>query len=116
MMMSLPPARVRRLLADEEDRRALEALRRDRVPNAPLARLFAQARLRDPELTVSELARRLGSSPIQVERWLGRRATAAKTDRHGRHYPARTLTEIDVGTAGRIARALGLAPREMEGC
>ena len=65
---------------------------------------------------MSELARRVGSSPIQVERWLGLRQTAPKTDRRGRRYPPRTLTEINVETAGRLARALGYAPCEIDGC
>ena len=114
--MGVKTALVERLLEDEADRAALAALRRDHVKNAPLRTLFRERQRHDPSLTVSELARRVSSSPIQVERWLGLRQTAAKTDRRGRRYPARTLTEISVETAGRLARALGYAPCEIDGC
>ena len=115
-VMGLSAGSVQRLLDDEADRTALAHLRRDHVENAPLRTLFRERQRHDPSLTVSELARRVGSSPIQVERWLGLRMTAPKTDRHGRCYPARTLTEISVETAGRLARALGYAPCEIDGC
>jgi AraC-like DNA-binding protein len=115
-LMGVQTALVERLLDDEADRAALATLRRDHVENAPLRRLFRERQRHDPSLTVSELARRVGSSPIQVERWLGLRQTAAKTDRRGRCYPPRTLTEINVETAGRLARALGYAPCEIDGC
>jgi transposase-like protein len=114
--MRLPEVRVERLLEQEADRQALLQFRRDRVDNAVLRRLYRQRRLADPDLSASELARRVGSSPVQVERWLGLRPTAAKTDRQGRTYPGRTLTTIDVDTAGRLARALGYAPCELDGC
>ena len=115
-LMGIQTALVQRLLDDEADRSALATLRRDHVDNAPLRRLFRARQRQDPSLTVSELARRVGSSPIQVERWLGLRQTAAKTDRRGRCYAPRTLTEISVETAGRLARALGYAPCEIDGC
>ena len=70
----------------------------------------------DPTLTPSELARRLGTTPIQVERWLGLQPTAAKTDRRGRSYPGRTVERISVDVAGRIVRAIGYAPYELDGC
>ncbi len=87
-LMGVQTALVERLLDDEADRSALATLRRDHVENAPLRPLFRERQRHDPSLTVSELARRVGSSPIQVERWLGLRQTAAKTDRRGRCYPA----------------------------
>src|SRR4051812_40256991 len=70
-VMGLTVAFAQRLLDDETDRRTLTALRRDQVENARLRRLFFERQRQDPSLTASELARRVDSSPIQVERWLG---------------------------------------------
>ena len=114
--MGLSTGRVERLLEEEADRRSLAEFRQTHVENAPLLRRFRQRQLVDPALTASELARRVGTSPIQVERWLGVRPTAPKTDRRGRTYPGQTLTSIRVENAGRLARAMGYAPCEIEGC
>ena len=114
--MRLPVQRVERLLEVEADRRALAQLRRTHVANARLRERFLARRSWDPDCTVAQLARRLDTSPIQVERWLGLRPTASKTDNQGRTYPGRILTKIGVETAGRLARALGYAPCEVEGC
>jgi predicted nucleic acid-binding Zn ribbon protein len=113
--MGLPVERVERLLEEEIDRRAVVQFRRDRVANAPIRQRFLKQRRRDSALTSGEIANRLGTSPIQVERWLGLRATAPKTDRRGRRYPGRVLSTIDVETAGRLARAMGYAPFELDG-
>jgi hypothetical protein len=115
-LMGLPVARVERLLEEEADRRSVVQFRRDQVDNGPLRERFLEQRRRDPALTSTELAHRLGTSPIQVERWLGLRPTAAKVDRRGRTYPGRLLTTISVENAGRLARALGYAPCELDGC
>jgi hypothetical protein len=114
--MRLPIGRVERLLEEETDRRIVARFRQSHVENATLRRRFRQRQLADPTLTVSELARRIGTSPIQVERWLGLRPTAPKTDRQGRAYPGRTLATISVESAGRLARAMGYAPRDIDGC
>jgi hypothetical protein len=74
--MGLTVGRVERLLEEEADRRVLAQLRRTHVDNAPLLALYRRRRRVDPGLTVSELGRRVGSSTIQVERWLGLRPTA----------------------------------------
>ena len=114
--MDLPVGRVERLLEEEADRRVVAQFRQTHVENGPLLRLFSRRRLLDPSLTLSEVARRVGTSAIQVERWLGLRPTAPKRDRHGREYPGRVLTTISVENAGRLARAIGYAPCEIEGC
>ena len=116
LQMGLPLGRVERLLEEEADRRSLAQFRRSHVENEPLRKRLHRRQLVDPTLTPSELARRLGTSPVQVERWLGLRPTAPKTDRHGHTYPGRTLCEISVENAGRLARAMGYAPCEIEGC
>ena len=114
--MRLPVGRVERLLEEESDRRIVTQFRQSHVENSTLRRRLRDRQLVDPTLTVSELARRVGTSPIQVERWLGLRPTAPKTDRRGRTYPGRILTTVSVENAGRLARAMGYAPRDIEGC
>ena len=114
--MRLPVARVERLLEEDADRHAVARFARDDVENERLRRLLVIKQRHDPTLTAAELARRLGTSQAQVERWLGLRPTAPKTNRRGRTYPGRTLNRISVDTAGRLARAMGYAPFEIEGC
>jgi hypothetical protein len=114
--MQLPVARVERLLEDEADRRAVAQFRQTHVENAPLREKFLAQRRNDPALTVVEIARRVGTSAIQVERWLGLKPTTPKTDGRGRTYPGRVLTTISVENAGRLARAMGYAPCEIDGC
>jgi hypothetical protein len=114
--MRLPVGRVERLLEEEADRRSLAAFRVSHVSNAPLRKRFRQRQLFDPTLTFSALAQRLGTSPIQVERWLGLAPTAPKTDRRGHTYPPRILSTISVENAGRLARAMGYAPNDFDGC
>ena len=114
--LGLSVGRVERLLEEEADRRAVSALRQDRVPNAQLRERLADRQRLEPSLTISEIARRLDTTPIQVQRWLGLQPTAAKTDQRGRRYAGRVLRTISVETAGRIARAMGYAPCEIDGC
>lgn len=114
--MGLPAGRVERLLEEEADRRTVFQFRQDHVENAALRQRFIKLRLYDPALTAAEIARRIGTSPIQVERWLGLRPTAPKIDRSGRAYPKRVLTTISVENAGQLARAMGYAPCELDGC
>ena len=114
--MRLPVPRVERLLEEEADRRTLVQFRQTHIENAPLRELFHALRRSDPTLSAAELGRRVGTSAIQVERWLGLQPTAPKTDGRGRTYPGRNLTTISVETAGRLARAMGYAPCEIDGC
>jgi hypothetical protein len=114
--MRLPVGRVERLLEEEADRRVLAQFRQSHVDNATLRQRLRERQRIDPALTIAELARRVGSSPIQVERWLGLRPTAPKTTRQGRTYPGRILRTISVENAGRLARGMGYAPRDIDGC
>jgi hypothetical protein len=114
--MHLPVGRVERLLEEEADRRTVAQFRQSHVENATLRERLRERQLVDPTMTVSELALRIGTSPIQVERWLGLRPTAPKTDSRGRTYPGRILKTISVENAGRLARAMGYAPRDIQGC
>jgi hypothetical protein len=114
--MRVSVARVERLLEADADRRCVNEFVGSEVSTEVLRQLLGERRRREPGLTIAALARRMGSSQVQVERWLGLRATAAKTDRRGRSYPPRLLERVGVETAGRFARALGYAPCEVEGC
>jgi hypothetical protein len=114
--MRLSVARVERLLEADADRRCVGALVQADVGTMLLRRLLVDRQQHEPMLTTAELARRMGSSQAQVERWLGLRTTAPKTDRHGRTYPPRLLERVSVETAGRLVRALGYAPCEVDGC
>jgi transposase-like protein len=114
--MRLPMGRVERLLEEEADRRSVAQFRQTHVDNASLRQRLRERQCIDPTLTIAELARRVGSSPIQVERWLGLRPTAPKTTRQGRTYPGRILRTISVENAGRLARGMGYAPRDIDGC
>jgi len=114
--LRLPVPRVERLLEEEADRRDLKAYVLDEVSNAPLRALVAEEQRADPLLTLAELARRVESSQPQVERWLGLRETTPKKTRAGQLYPPRVAERLSVDVAGRLARAIGLAPCELEGC
>ena len=85
--MRLSVARVERLLEADADRRCVGALVQAELATALLRQLLVDRQRHEPTLTVAELARRMGTSQVQVERWLGLRATAPKTDRRGRTYP-----------------------------
>jgi hypothetical protein len=112
--MRLPEPRVQRLLEEAADRRDLERYKLDRIPNDRVRALFEQRRHREPRFTIAELARRAGYHQINVERWLGY-APTSPTTKNGRTYPGRILTTIDVDKAGRLVRALGYAPHEIDG-
>lgn len=114
--MGVSAARVERMLEADADRRRVSEFAGSDVSTEVLRQLLVDRRRHEPGLTVAALARRMGTSQVQVERWLGLRATAPKTDRRGRTYPARLLERVGVETAGRFARALGYAPCEVDRC
>jgi hypothetical protein len=114
--MRVSVARVERLLECHADRRYISEFAGSDVSTEVLRQLLVDRRRREPGLTIAALARRMGNSQVQVERWLGLGAPAPKTDGGGRTYPPRLLERVGVETAGRLARALGYAPCEVDGC
>lgn len=114
--LRLSASRVERLLEQHADRELVTAYALDEISNASLRRLLAHAHQSDPRVTTAELARRIGSSQVQVERWLGLRETASKTGVDGRTYAPKIVERISVDVAGRLARAMGYAPCEVDGC
>jgi len=122
--MRLPVGHAERLLEEEDDRRIVAQFRQSHVENAVLRQRLRERQRVDPTLTMSEVARRIGTSPSQPERWLGLRPTAPKTDSRGRTYPGRILKTISVENAGppgachglRVTRHRGLRPVGQPAC
>jgi predicted DNA-binding protein (UPF0251 family) len=106
--MTLPADRVRRLVALHRDALELKALKQDSIPVARLRAFFDAELARQPGLTRAEIARRLQISQSDLDRRLGLSAT-----KHSAHADKR---RVGIQQAGEIVRALGRAPRELEGC
>ncbi len=101
------------LLAEEEDRLALASTRVEPIVNAQLRSLCADLAQDDPGV-YARIAERGGwRSQSDVRRLLGLQETSTKTV-GGRTYPGRFLTHISSQAAGRIARALGLLPLDID--
>jgi predicted DNA-binding protein (UPF0251 family) len=106
--MGLRPVQVRRLVALHRDVSELKALKQDSIPVARLRTFFEAELARQPGLTRAEIARRLQISQSDLDRRIGLSATknSAQTDKR----------RVGIQQAGEVVRALGRAPRELEGC
>lgn len=112
--MGISVARVERLIEKEMDRRDLAQYGCDEIPVERVQRLFEDRCEQDPDLSIAELARRARfQDRIQVSRILGYLPTSDSTT-NGKLYPGRLLETISVEHAGRIVRALGYAPTEVQ--
>jgi len=107
---------VKRLVEDEIDRREVDALKLDYIPNSRIRALLERhTQAVEPELTLAELSRRAGlGGSSHVARMLGYMKTSG-TRKSGKRYPGRVHDTISVENASRIVRALGYAPVEIEG-
>ena len=104
-IMGLSPSRVRRLVAEESDRRELRGFRCDSIP-VQLTRSVIEAALkRDPELTVGEIAHWLDMRQVDFERAFLGKPSAGRLKRR-----------VNVSSASRLMIALGRAPNELPGC
>ncbi len=113
-MLELDVARMQRLVHEERQVRDLERYKRDRIPLAPIQALFARRQEEDPSLSktrAAELAEY--NSRVEFLRTMGFVRTASFV-RKGKRYPGKHRTEIGVEAAGRIVRAIGYAPREVQ--
>jgi hypothetical protein len=111
--MRLTVPRVNRLLEEEAQIRDLEQYKCDSVPVKSIQALVATRQAEDPALTQERIARLAGyTSRIAMLRALGL-APTARAVKKDREYPPEFRESIDVGAAGRIVRAVGLAPYEV---
>jgi hypothetical protein len=111
MRLSVPS--VDRLLEEEAQIRDLQQYKRDSVPVESIQALVAARQAEDPSLTQAAIARLAGyTSRIAMLRALGL-APTARAVKKDREYPPEFRQSIDVGAAGRIVRAVGLAPHEV---
>ena len=113
--MGISVARVERLIEKEMDHRDLAQYGGcDEIPVQRIQRLFEDRCEQDPTFSIAELARRANyQDRIQVSRILGYQPTSDSTT-NGKLYPGRLLETISVEHAGRIVRALGYAPTEVQ--
>ncbi len=112
MRISVP--RIRRLIEEDEDFREVQRYRCEKVPVERIQQLIEDSRRRDPTLTLAAIGTRAGyTSRIELERLLGY-APTSESQHNGKVYPKRLRTSISVASAGRIVRALGRAPWEIE--
>jgi hypothetical protein len=106
--MRLPVRRVRVLVAEERDRRELQAYRVNSIPVARVRALVERELERDSSICRAEIARRMGMHQSDFDRAFG---FASAKGRGGAPQ-----TSVRVSTATRLARALGRAPVDIEGC
>ncbi len=113
-MLGLELARMQRLADEERELRDLQQYKRDRIPLDAIQALFARRQEEDPTLSQTAAAQLAGyNSRVEFLRTIGFARTAAIV-RKGKRYPGKYRTEISVEAAGRIVRAIGYAPREIE--
>ena len=106
--MKLTPGAVRRFVALHDDWLELQSFRRNSIPaQTALAMLYAEQR-RQPGLKRAEVARRMKMPQSQLDRMLGLASTNGSAD------PAKR--RIGIPQASALARALGRAPHELDGC
>ena len=106
--MGLSAALVRRLEKLHGEWLELTRLKLDSIP-ARCARDFLEAELRRrPGLTRAAVARRMGITQSELDRMVGYASTANSRPAAERR--------IGIAAASRLARALGRAPHELEGC
>lgn len=103
--LGLAPARVRELVAQEDDRRELASFTCDSIPVQLTRAVIADALTRDPDLTIAEVARWLDMRQIDFERAF-----------LGNGKGGRPKRRVNVTSASRLMIALGRAPNELPGC
>jgi hypothetical protein len=106
--MRLQVPRVRALVVEERDRRELRAYRVNSIPVARVRAFLERELDRDPSLSRAEIARRMGMRQSDFDRAFG---FAPAKGRGGAPQ-----SSVRVSTATRLARALGRAPVDIDGC
>lgn len=113
--MRLSVTRVDRLIEQHRDKLQLDVLKQSHIPNIVVRNLFEREQRIDLDLTVTELAHRAELDPTHVFRLLGYKPDPDTVRADGTVYPGRIRTTIHVDHAGRLIRALGMIPAELEG-
>jgi hypothetical protein len=114
--MGLSSLRVLRLIEVAIDRRELAEIRVDRVSTHVLRDLFSAWQAQNPNShTYSELARLAGfDSASTVQRLLGL-IPNARVEKGSKVYPGKVRTAVSAEMGGRLARAMGYVPSEIDG-
>jgi hypothetical protein len=114
--MRISTAKVLRLLEEHYDRRELDRHTHPPIQANVVREKVDAWRRADPAAnTLAELARLAGyDSPSRVQRLLGEIPTSAVV-KNGVVYPGRIQTTISPENGGRLVRALGHAPCEIDG-
>jgi len=107
--LHITPERLHALDEYTEDAKEIDALRYSTVPVQQLQAMLARRRDHDPAFSFEEIARSSGiGEGHQLDRVVGLR------DRGPRRQSNRRNTTIHCDDAGRIARALGALPAEVD--
>jgi hypothetical protein len=104
-IMGLESDTARELVAAENDRRELNALRCNSIPVQHTQSVITEALARDPDLTIGEIAHWLEMCQADFERAF-----------MGKGREGRPKRRVNVTNASRLMIALGRAPNELEGC
>ena len=106
--MKLSRRQVLRFVALHQDWLELRTYKRDSVLAETALALFRAEQRRQPGLTRAEVAHRMGKTQNQLDRMLGLASTK------GSAQPSKR--RISIPEASELARALGRAPHELDGC
>jgi hypothetical protein len=110
--LRLTVAQVRRLFEEADQLLDLEQYKRDSIPVAPIRELYEQRLANEPALTPTIVAQKAGLDRVALRRALGLAPTASRA-RAGKRTPGRLRSEITVEMAGRIVKAIDVAPHEV---
>jgi hypothetical protein len=114
--MGIHPLRVLRLIEAAIDRREMAEIRVDGASTDVIRDLFSAWQAQNPSShTYSELARLAGlGSASTVQRLLGL-IPNARVEKGPKVYPGKVRTTVSAEMGGRLARAMGYVPAEIDG-
>jgi len=104
--------KARRLIEEAEQLRDLQQYRCDSIPLGPIRELVERRLEEDPTLSQARIAEEVGTDRAELLRAVGLQPTASRLV-EGERRPGRLRSKITVEMAGRIVKALGVAPHEV---
>ncbi len=110
--LNITVAHAARLIEEAEQLRDLEQYRCNAIPVAPIRELVQRRLKEDRTLSQARLAAAVQTDRIELLRVLGLQPTASRMVR-GQRRPGALRTEISVEMAGKIVKALDIAPHEV---